>query len=610
MIRLTETKLSINKGAVKYMYNNDNNSIYPENNIPEDQNQSARQDQHSAEAHQESVPPVQDQQTSAETYRTDFYPGGSNNPQTEPYQEAVQHQQSQTSAQQGQSIFDENGYYHYAAPKQDPHTTSQTSQTYPQHDGTYSQSASQYYNEGDAGMNQSGWNNPGTPVDQSSPNVEYNYQAPYIPMDGYEGSQMPNGKKPRQKKQKTAGEKRKFTWGSLVAVACASALLCGAISTASTAAIMHNGLTDNGTSSSSSSSSSTATPVNMTAQETQTAITAVAQKVSPSVVGIRVTTSYGQGGGFYSANGSTGSSSEGSGVIYSSDGYIITNYHVISAAVEGSSSSSQSDPFGGMFGGIQGGNKTTSIQVYLASDSENALDAQLVGYDVSADLAVLKVDKTDLPAIEIGDSDSLSVGQNAIAIGSPGGLDFMGSVSSGIISGLNRKIQTENGVEMNLIQTDAAINPGNSGGALVDINGKLIGINNSKMAGESFEGMGFSIPVNEVVEICDRIINNENSPTPYLGVTIDSSYDSDTLQRMGYPAGVVVNSVADNSPAAAAGIERGDIITAINGEEITSFAQLSSEKSKYSVGDTISVTIYRSGQSTDVQLTLGQSSEG
>ncbi len=572
------------------MYNNDNNSNYPENqNIPEQQNMQSPMDQQGSPVEQQAQAASEASQPMEEGTS---YEGA--DPRAQGYQTDAAHPN-------GRGIFDENGYYHYTPPKQD--------QTAPQGGRSYQgQSTSQYYGGGDADMNQTGWNNPGAQAGQPGPHGEYHYQAPYIPMNGYQGgSQMPNGKKPRQKKEKKAdGQKHKFSWGSLVAVACASALLCGAISTATTAALMHGSLTDTGASSSSSVTSQ-ATPVNMTNQEIQTAITAVAQKVSPSVVGIRVTTSYGQGGGFYGSNDST---SEGSGVIYTSDGYIITNYHVISSAVEGSSSSSQNDPFGGIFGMPSATPTSSTIQVYLASDNENALTAQLVGYDVSADLAVLKVDKTDLPAIEIGDSDSLSVGQNAIAIGSPGGLDFMGSVSSGIISGLNRQIQTENGVEMNLIQTDAAINPGNSGGALVDINGKLIGINNSKMAGESFEGMGFSIPVNEVVEICNRIINNENSPTPYLGVTIDSSYDSDTLQRMGYPAGVVVNSVAENSPAAQAGIQRGDIITAINGEEITSFAQLSSEKSKYSVGETITVTIYRLGQSTDVQLTLGQSSEG
>ena len=150
----------------------------------------------------------------------------------------------------------------------------------------------------------------------------------------------------------------------------------------------------------------------------------------------------------------------------------------------------------------------------------------------------------------------------------------MNSVSKGIVSGLNRSITTEDNIQMNLIQTDAAINPGNSGGALVDQNGKLIGINNAKMSGTDYDGMGFSIPVNEVVEICDRLISKEGQPSAYLGISINTYYDSTTLQRMGYPAGIVVASVADGSPAGTAGIQKNDIITKINGAAVTSYAAM------------------------------------
>ena len=159
---------------------------------------------------------------------------------------------------------------------------------------------------------------------------------------------------------------------------------------------------------------------------------------------------------------------------------------------------------------------------------------------------------------------------------------------------------------MNLIQTDAAINPGNSGGALVDSQGRLIGINNSKMAGNGFEGMGFAIPVNEVVEITKRLIKNENQPQSYLGVTIDSSYDSETLQRMGYPAGVVVFSVAQGSPADTAGIQKYDIITKVGGIEISSYSQLTSEKNKYAPGDTITLTVFREEKTYDIEITLSE----
>ena len=174
----------------------------------------------------------------------------------------------------------------------------------------------------------------------------------------------------------------------------------------------------------------------------------------------------------------------------------------------------------------------------------------------------------------------------------------------GIVSGLNRSITTESGVQMNLIQTDAAINPGNSGGALLDSTGKLIGINNAKMSGTDYDGIGFAIPVNEVVDICDRLIHQEGTQQAYLGVTINTYYTAEQLQMWGYPSGVVVYSVADNSPAAEAGIQAGDIICKINDTAITSYASMISEKNKYNSGDTIKLTIFRNRQSQEVSVTL------
>ena len=327
----------------------------------------------------------------------------------------------------------------------------------------------------------------------------------------------------------------------------------------------------------SSNSSGTRTSI-VTDSTDEAAVQAVAEAVSPSVVGIVVST---QSLGFFGND--TSSESEGSGIIYSDDGYIITNYHVISSAVE----------------------STGKISVYLQSDSDTAVSATVVGYDVSADLAVVKIDKTGLPAIEIGDSSTLKVGQTAIAVGNPGGMDFMGSVSKGIISGLDRTIQLENTTEINLIQTDAAINPGNSGGALVNSSGQLIGVNSAKMASDTFEGMGFAIPVNDVVSICDRIISKKDAPVGYVGVEISTRYDASTLQMMGYPAGVVVAGVTSGSPAEKAGIEKGDIITQLNGTAVTGYTVFNSEKMKYSPGDEITLTVYRGGKNYSVKLTLG-----
>lgn len=397
----------------------------------------------------------------------------------------------------------------------------------------------------------------------------------------------PNGNKPPK-------EKKKFGLGAVIAVAVISALLCGTVSSAGVYGLMQRANASSASSSDTvSQPSSTAAGVNQTTinvtESTDSVAEAVAKKCTGSVVGIRVTSTT-TNTGFWGQQTQSQSASEGSGVIYTADGYIITNYHVISSAVENA-----------QYGSIADG---TTLQVYLASDPETGVDATVVGYDASADIALLKIDRTGLPAVEIGDSDKLTVGQKTIAIGSPGGLEYMGSVSQGIVSGLNRSITTESGVQMNLIQTDAAINPGNSGGALLDSTGKLIGINNAKMSGTDYDGIGFAIPVNEVVDICDRLIHQEGTQQAYLGVTINTYYTAEQLQMWGYPSGVVVYSVADNSPAAEAGIQAGDIICKINDTAITSYASMISEKNKYNSGDTIKLTIFRNRQSQEVSVTL------
>lgn len=397
----------------------------------------------------------------------------------------------------------------------------------------------------------------------------------------------PNGNKPPK-------EKKKFGLGAVIAVAVISALLCGTVSSAGVYGLMQRANASSASSSDTvSQPSSTAAAVNQTTinvtESTDSVAEAVAKKCTGSVVGIRVTSTT-TNTGFWGQQTQSQSASEGSGVIYTADGYIITNYHVISSAVENA-----------QYGSIADG---TTLQVYLASDPETGVDATVVGYDASAYIALLKIYRTGLPAVEIGDSDKLTVGQKTIAIGSPGGLEYMGSVSQGIVSGLNRSITTESGVQMNLIQTDAAINPGNSGGALLDSTGKLIGINNAKMSGTDYDGIGFAIPVNEVVDICDRLIHQEGTQQAYLGVTINTYYTAEQLQMWGYPSGVVVYSVADNSPAAEAGIQAGDIICKINDTAITSYASMISEKNKYNSGDTIKLTIFRNRQSQEVSVTL------
>ena len=205
--------------------------------------------------------------------------------------------------------------------------------------------------------------------------------------------------------------------------------------------------------------------------------------------------------------------------------------------------------------------------------------------------------------MEISDSENLKVGQYVITVGNPGGLEFMDSVTYGVISGLDRVVSTDSGIS--LIQTDAAINPGNSGGALVNTEGKLVGINSSKIASVEFEGMGFAIPSNTVVEICDRIIEKENSPEPYIGITLSEKYTPQILMLYGYPKGAVVLSVANGSPAYSAGIRKGDIITEFNGTTIEDYEKLDKLFVEVDPNKKVSVKIYRNGQYYTTDITVG-----
>ncbi len=275
---------------------------------------------------------------------------------------------------------------------------------------------------------------------------------------------------------------------------------------------------------------------------------------------------------------------EGSGVIYKSNGYIITNYHVISDVINDYSENS-------------------SVEVFLMSDPQNSVEAKIVGYNVSADLAVVKIEKTGLPVIELADSSTIKVGQYAVAIGCPGGIDFLNSVSYGTISGLNRTITIDAIGEMDLIQTDAAINPGNSGGALLNSKGQLIGINSSKLVDESFEGMGFAIPTNTVKEVVDEIIENKN-PSPYIGIEI-YKFTSDYLEKYNLPAGAAVKNVVPNGPADKAGIENGHIITKFNGVEIKEYTDFIDALEKCKPGDKVTVRMYKEHRYETTTVTIG-----
>lgn len=378
-------------------------------------------------------------------------------------------------------------------------------------------------------------------------------------------------KPPKPKKQKKGGH-----GAATIAVACLLAAVIGAVSGV-TAVKLTSKNTDSTTLTSSSGISGS--NVNINVDETaESVVEAVAQKVTPSVIGIRTTTSVRS---FF--GGSSSSTGEGSGVVYSSDGYIITNYHVISSAVTNKSDS--------------------KIEVFLDSVNSKSYEATVVGYNISTDLAVIKIDATGLTPISIADSDNLKVGQYVITVGNPGGLEFMDSVAYGVISGLNRVVSTDSDVK--LIQTNAAINPGNSGGALVNTKGELVGITSSKIVSEEFEGMGFAIPANTVSTICKNIIDKQNDPEPYIGITVSEKYTASVLKYYGYPAGAVVLSVAEGSPADNSGIAKGDIITEFNGKEIDEYTKLEEYINECQPGKKVSAKIYRSGRYYTTDITVG-----
>lgn len=276
----------------------------------------------------------------------------------------------------------------------------------------------------------------------------------------------------------------------------------------------------------------------------------------------------------------TQSAASGSGFIYSSDGYIITNYHVIESA--------------------------SSIKVTLYDGT--SYDAQLIGYDESNDVAVLKIDAKDLTPVTIGDSSNLNVGDSVIAIGNPlGELTF--SLTSGAVSALDREVTMSNNVTMELIQTDCAINSGNSGGALFNLYGEVIGITNAKYSGSSGSGasidnIGFAIPINSVRSIVDSIIEKGYVAKPYIGVMVSDV--SDEAISYGTPAGAAVASVTEGGPAEKAGLQANDIITAVDGKAISGKSDLSSIIADHAAGDKLTLSVYRQGQTLTVTVTVGE----
>lgn len=325
-------------------------------------------------------------------------------------------------------------------------------------------------------------------------------------------------------------------------------------------------------------------PITPTAASVDGALTTaeIAEKVKPSIVGIVV----------YTQN-SNSSAGEGTGVIMGEDStgkntYIITCAHVISDA---------------------------GIKVRVQTEDGTTYDAEIVGIDTRTDLGVLKIQAKGLPAAEFGNSDSLRVGDSVYAIGNPGGVEFFGSFTGGFVSAIDRPVSSEIGYTMKCIQHDAAINPGNSGGALVNVFGQVIGINSQKIAATDYEGMGFAIPITSAKEIIDDLITYSYVPNrPKLGITYypvsSSAQYSMIAQIKGLPAGtLIINEISSDSSLANTNVRQYDMITAVDGEPLTTADILLEKIDNGKVGDKMTLSICRvnsnySIEEFEIEITL------
>jgi serine protease Do len=305
----------------------------------------------------------------------------------------------------------------------------------------------------------------------------------------------------------------------------------------------------------------------------------VADLVSPSVVVITTEQVVYSQWSWYGQN--QVESGAGSGVIISSDGYILTCAHVVDGA--------------------------STITVTIG---DKDYTATLVGEDTTSDIAVIKIDADGLTPATVGNSDSLKVGQSVMAVGNPLG-ELGGTVTGGMISALNRSVTIQGSSSVNtmsLIQMDASVSPGNSGGGLFNMNGELVGIVNAKSSSSDAEGLGFAIPINDAIKVAQELLENGYvTGRPYLGITYLAVTDAQTASQLGVNAyGVYVVEVVKGGPAEKAGLQAGDRIVSVDGTEIASKDDLGTLMQKHAAGDTLSITIAREGQMQTVNVTLGE----
>lgn len=443
------------------------------------------------------------------------------------------------------AVPEENsGYTPGGTPSQNPYAGQSP---YGQDQSSYSQEQNPY-----------GQQAPERPVSQYSPMPQYPPQ--YTP---YKVSGTDGGKPPKKKGS---------YW--IIGVLVCVIVVCLCVGTAALLNNRNNAKNPTGGSGSPTAQDTTSSidlNVKPTPSQEEMLSTADAvKKAAPSVVGV---VAY--------ANANSGAASSGSGIILSSDGYIVTNHHVVE------------------------GYTNSLIKVVLSNG--DTYEAKYIASDSYSDIAVLKIDASNLTAAEIGNSDDLAPGQFVVAIGNPGGLTLQGTSTFGMVSAVDRSI-TVNGITMKCIQTDAAINPGNSGGALINLYGQVVGINSAKLIESGYEGIGFSIPINTAKPIIDQLIATGKSPSrPFLGITY-SEVDEMQAKYYNIPQGIRIESIYDQSSLKGTQAEVGDIIIEADGQKITSkqvFLDLINSKK---TGDSMSLKLYRpnygNGKTFEVTVTL------
>ena len=312
-----------------------------------------------------------------------------------------------------------------------------------------------------------------------------------------------------------------------------------------------------------------------------------ANKALPSIVGIKVEYTVQSNSSFlFSTPISSNATATGSGIIISNDGYILTNNHIVATTDDSYYSVSEAN----------------KITVKLFND-ETEYEGKIIGKDEETDLAVIKIEKNNLTSATFANSDQLKVGEFAMAVGNPLGMDS--SITCGVISAVNRTIDDVDGKSFTLIQTDAAINSGNSGGALVNTKGEVVGINTLKLSGTGIEGMGFAIPINSTVNITKDLIEYNKVKRPYIGISgID--LDEKTAKSNNLSQGIYIKTIDDFSAAEKAQLKVGDVIVKAQNKDIKTMDELNSIKNTLSIGDKLTLVVNRDKKDLEITVTLGE----